>query len=87
MESGEHDDWVVAAWQNVLGETPDGKMWPNTKVLAKIGRYYGLGGKNNESTEDYAIASELKRILIRYGPIIVEKLSEEINIRMNEIEE
>ena len=87
MESGEHDDWVVAAWQQVLSVTPEGKMWPDTKTLAKIGRYFELGEKDNENTEDHIIASELKRTIIQYGPIIVKQLSEEIIIRVGETEE
>jgi len=87
MESGEHDDWVVAAWQQVLSATPEGKMWPDTKTLAKIGRYFELGEKDNENTEDHIIASELKRTIIQYGPIIVKQLSEEIIIRVGETEE
>jgi hypothetical protein len=77
MTEGRHDDWVVAAWKRVLNETPDGKDWPDTKALAEIGRYFGLGGRGNEDTEDHAIASELKRILIRYHRIIIEQLSSE----------
>ncbi len=62
-------------------------MWPDTKTLAKIGRYFELGEKDNENTEDHIIASELKRTIIQYGPIIVKQLSEEIIIRLGETEE
>ena len=80
MESGEHDDWVLAALLSVNEVTPEGEEWPDTKVLAKIGRFYGLGGEDNENTEDYAIASELKRILARYKSIAINQLINKIEI-------
>lgn len=86
MQSGEHDDWVVSAFFEVTKNTPPGEEWPNTKTLAGIGRYYGLGGRDNEDTEDHAIASEIKKILIRYKPIIIRQLNEEISKRWNEKE-
>ena len=86
MNSGEHDDWVVSAWEEVISVTPKDKKWPDTKTLAKIGRYYGLGGRDSAIADDGGIASELKRILIRYGPIIVKQLSEEIIERLDETE-
>ena len=82
MVYGAHDDWVVAAWSDVISETPEDEDWPNTGVLADIGRYYGLGGKNNPDAEDHGIASELKRILNRYRRIIVKQLSDELTTRM-----
>lgn len=80
MESGEHDDWVVSALLSVNEATPEGKKWPDTKTLAKIGRYYGLGGKDFKNAADHGIASELKRILTRYNSIAINQLSNKIEI-------
>lgn len=84
MESGTHDDWVAAAWCEVVTKTPIGKEYPSTKTMAKIGRYYGLGGKDASMSEDSGIASELKRILTRYRQIIVDQISTELSDRWNE---
>lgn len=84
MQSGAHNDWVVAAMLKVVAATPLGSEWPDTKTMAKIGREFGLGGKDNANADDHGIASELKRILIRYQPIIVKQLSDEITARWNE---
>lgn len=84
MMEGTHDDWVVSAWCEVIGKAPLGKDFPNTATLAKIGRYYGLGGQDSANTEDHAIASELKRILKRYQPIIVKQLSDRISAGLDE---
>lgn len=87
MESGAHDDWVVAAWCEVRSATPIGRDKPDTKTLAGIGRKYGLGGRSPEDADDHGIASELQRILDRYQPIITKQLSDELTARLNEKEE
>lgn len=82
MDEGKHDDWVVAAWWKVKEATPMGSEWPNTKALAGIGRYFGLGGSDSKNAEDHAVASELKRILIRYRGFITKSVSAEIGARL-----
>ena len=84
MQSGEHDDWVPAAWEQIFLATPNDKEWPDTRTIAEIGREYGLGGIDPASADDHGIASELKRILIRYKPIIVKQFSDELTAKWNE---
>ena len=84
IESGTHDDWIAAAWYEVVTKTPIGKEYPSTKTMAEIGRYFGLGGKDASIAEDSGIASELKRILKRYRPIIADQISTELSDRLNE---
>jgi len=64
----------------VISRTPAGKEWPVTKDLADIGRFCGLGEKNNVDTDDESIASELKRILALYDSIAIEQLGKKIKI-------
>ena len=64
----------------VISKTPAGKEWPVTKDLADIGRFCGLGEKNNNDTDDESIASELKRILALYDSIAIEQLGKKIKI-------
>jgi len=78
--SGKHDDWIATALRLVISKTPAGKEWPVTKDLADIGRFCGLGEKNQTDTDDDFIASELKRILALYDSIAIEQLGEKIKI-------
>lgn len=86
MESGKHDEWVAAALLSVQSKTPEGKKWPNTKDLADIGRFHGLGVGRKEDSGDHAIASELKGILDRYEKIALEQISKKINVKLDETE-
>jgi hypothetical protein len=52
MKPSKHDNWVADALKLVLTKTPEGKPWPDIKELAKIGRFCGLGGGNQEDAED-----------------------------------
>ncbi len=79
VPSGKHDDWIATALRLVISKTPAGKEWPVTKDLADIGRFCGLGEKNND-TDDESIASELKRILALYDSIAIEQLAKKIKI-------
>lgn len=81
-----HDEWVTNAFIEVLKSTSPGKKWPSTKELARIGRYYGLGGRDNANAEDSGIASDLKNILETYQSIIVKQLSEELTAKMKKAE-
>jgi hypothetical protein len=80
VPSGKHDDWIATALRLVISKTPAGKEWPVTKDLADIGRFCGLGEKNNNDTDDESIASELKRILALYDSIAIEQLGKKIKI-------
>jgi len=80
VPSGKHDDWIATALRLVISKTPAGKEWPVTKDLADIGRFCGLGEKNQTDTDDDFIASELKRILALYDSIAIEQLGEKIKI-------
>jgi hypothetical protein len=80
VPSGKHDDWIATALRLVISKTPAGKEWPVTKDLADIGRFCGLGEKNNTDTDDESIASELKRILALYDSIAIEQLGKKIKI-------
>lgn len=80
MPSGKQDDWVATALRLIISKTPEGKEWPSTKDLADIGRFCGLGGKNDKNTDDAAIASELKHILAQYDSIAIEQLSHKVKI-------
>ena len=80
VPSGKHDDWIATALRLVISKTPAGEEWPVTKDLADIGRFCGLGEKNNNDTDDGSIASELKRILALYDSIAIEQLGEKIKI-------
>lgn len=84
MKSGTHDDWVAAAWVEVSSSTPIGKEYPDTKKMAEIGRYFGLGGKDPANADDHGIASHLKRILKSYHEIYVQQLSDELLNRWKE---
>ena len=77
---GKHDDWIATALRLVISRTPAGKEWPVTKDLADIGRFCGLGEKNQNDTDDDSIASELKRILALYDSIAIEQLGKKIKI-------
>ena len=77
--SGEHDDWIATALRLVISKTPADEEWPITKDLADIGRFCGLGEKNND-TDDESIATELKRILALYDSIAIEQLGKKIEI-------
>jgi hypothetical protein len=79
VPSGEHDDWIATALRLVISKTPADKEWPVTKDLADIGRFCGLGGKENNDTDD-DIATELKRILALYDSIAIEQLGKKIEI-------
>jgi len=79
VPSGEHDDWIATALRLVILKTPADKEWPVTKDLADIGRFCGLGEKNND-TDDESIATELKRILALYDSIAIEQLGKKIEI-------
>ncbi len=89
VPSGKHNDWIATALRLIISKTPAGKEWPVTKDLADIGRFCGLGEKNNNDTDDESIASELKRILAQYDSIAIEQLSKKIKITevMNETKE
>ena len=76
---GEHDDWIATALRLVISKTPADKEWPVTKDLADIGRFCGLGEKNND-TDDESIATELRRILALYDSIAIEQLGKKIEI-------
>ena len=78
--SGEHDDWIATALRLVISKTPADKEWPVTKDLADIGRFCGLGGEENNDTDDEFIATELKRILALYDSIAIEQLGKKIEI-------
>ena len=80
VPSGKHDDWIATALRLIISKTPAGKEWPVTKDLADIGRFCGLGEKNQTDTDDDFIASELKRILALYDSIAIEQLGEKIKI-------
>jgi hypothetical protein len=79
VPSGNHDDWIATALRLVISKTPAEKEWPDTKDLADIGRFCGLGEKNKDA-DDESIASELKRILALYDSIAIEQLSKKIEI-------
>ena len=81
LEEGQHEAWVVEAFFDVLAATPIGKNWPNTRVLAKISRDYPLR-KTIQSADDEtdgALASELKKILERYRPLVIARLAKRIS--------
>ena len=78
----EHTDWVAAAWANVITHPDWNRPKSRTKVLAEVGRRFGLGGCDLDNQTDSAVASELKRILDRYGDIIVKQLADELATRM-----
>jgi hypothetical protein len=80
VPSGEHDDWIATALRLVISKTPADKEWPVTKDLADIGRFCGLGGEENNDTDDESIATELKRILALYDSIAIEQLGKKIEI-------
>ena len=86
--SGKHDNWIATALRLVISKTPEGKEWPDTKDLADIGRFCGLG-ENIKDTSDEYIASELKRILALYDSMAIEQLSKKIKITevLNEVKD
>ncbi len=86
--SRKHDNWIATALRLVISKTPDGKEWPDTKDLADIGRFCGLG-ESIKDTNDESIASELKHILALYDSMAIEQLSKKIKITevLNEVKD